>query len=153
MKSIGFRAENQMVRWAVVEGTSEEPALVGTGKLRPPKQYGSPAAMAWYRERVHQLVEEHGIEAGGIRHPESFNKNAHKSYPRIRIEGVLEEALATAEVDKIVFGPMKTISSELGSKAAKKYLSQSDLRGLDWADIKNNNDREAVMVAVAALED
>jgi hypothetical protein len=50
----------------------------------------------------------------------------------------------------VVTGPLATISKNLGTKAAKKYLETDDLRGLDWSKCPKNR-REAILVAASAL--
>ena len=52
---------------------------------------------------------------------------------------------------RVVVGALTTISSSLGTKSAKKYLNDDDLRGLDWSRYRQKNLREAILVAAAAL--
>ena len=71
-------------------------------------------------------------------------------FTRARIEGVMLET-ADAHGAAVIAGQMAMIRGGLGTKSAKAYLSEEDLRGLDWSTIKNVNRREAIMVAASAL--
>ena len=152
MRSLGFRAANDHVWWAVVEGGTDEPILVASEKLRPPQVFDQPETLAWYRERVEYLVAKYNAETGGVRYPENVARSANKMFPRIRVEGVLIEAMYSAGARRFACGPLKTISAGIDSKAAKKYLTTDDFRGLDWSRLPAEA-REAVLVACAALED
>jgi len=153
MKAIGFRVEPKAVHWAVVTESDTAPILIGSGKFSAPKSYDEePKALSWYRERIRSEVQKHSPDASGVRFPETFGRKGVTSSDqiRLRIEGVILESLNSCGV--FVFGgAMKSISATLGSKSAKSYVDQSELKGLRWDDY-NKNCREAILVAVAAME-
>jgi len=72
-------------------------------------------------------------------------------YERCRVEGVVIESLSSRGIE-LVIGPLATVSSGLGTKAAKQYLQRDDLRGLDWRKHRGNR-REAILIAVSVLAD
>jgi hypothetical protein len=150
VKAIGFRADNSEVWWAVVEGTIDDPVLVARDRLRPPKAHGPEERLAWLRRRVLLLIQEYAPDCGGVRFPETTGRGHVRMFPRIRVEGVLVEALASSKLTSLVCGPLKTISSSLDSERAKKYLEEGDLRGIDLQGLPANT-QDAVLVAVAAL--
>ncbi|MEH1916884.1 hypothetical protein [Nostoc sp.] len=156
IKAIGFRVEPQTVNYAVVEGTKQEPILITHDKMSPPNSYDKESdKLVWYRERLFTIIEEYQPQSGAIRLPEpsSFGKSKIDSLlKRARIEGVILEGLGKKGIECIV-GALTTISSEINSKSAKQYLSNDDFRSLDWSNIKNINQREAILVAVTQLED
>lgn len=88
-----------------------------------------------------------------MRFPELFGRRGGATASldaRIRVEGVILEALATAGIP-VWAGAMKTISSHMGSAKAKEYLDRDEVRELAWPT-KNPNGKEALLVAISALE-
>jgi hypothetical protein len=152
MKAIGFRAEPSAITWAVVEGTKDQPILVGHGKEVPPATFDEVAALKWFRVQIQHIVHLYSPQIAAVRYPETFQPRA-KVAPlgqRCRVEGVLIEAASSCGVDKVLTGPLATISKNLGTKAAKHYLESDELRGLDWSKHKDH-EREAILVAASAL--
>lgn len=155
MRSIGFRAEKDTVHWAVVEGTVEVPKLVADNKFAAPKSYDEAESLAWYRNKVCQMIEEHRVQNAAVRFGETFLQRGAKGralysmFARARIEGVIMEAASSCSV-QIFAGQLAQISSRLESPRAKAYLESGELRGLSL-DGKPQNRQEAILVAVAAL--
>ena len=152
MRAIGFRAEPDAVTYAIVDGTLSAPTLVAFQRITAPATFKEAAALAWYRERVRRVVQEYQPKRAAVRYPEPSARKGHptSAHKRARIEGVVLEAMH-AENLAIVTGPLATISARLGSESAKAYITQDDLRGLDWTKL-NANAREAVLAAAAILE-
>jgi hypothetical protein len=88
-----------------------------------------------------------------VRFPEPKGRATHgdAARRRSRIEGVILEAAASAG-RVVVTGAFVTISARLKAKSAKSFLDEENLRGLDWST-RNVHSREAILVAVAALEE
>lgn len=151
-RTIGFRVEPTKVHYAVVEGTIHAPILVVADSLPAPKGWEEPAALQWYRSQAARLIDEHAIAVAVVRDSEasSFSKT-QSLQDRCRIEGVLIEVSQSKGV-KVSSGRLRTISANMDSKAAKKYLENDDLRGLDWSDY-SKYPREAILAAVSGLED
>lgn len=154
-RAIGFRVEPGLVNWALVEGTSGAPVLAAPpAKLTSPATYTEAQALTFYRERLLLLLDEHSPDIVAVRYAETFGRQGvrESDYRRCRIEGVILEA-ANSKGAKVVTGALVSISKNLGTKAAKHYLEDSDLRGLDWSKYPAKNTREAILVAAAALGD
>jgi hypothetical protein len=151
MRAIGLRAEPTKLHWAVVEGTSEQPILVGHDKAAPPVHADEATALSWYRERVRLLIETHQVDIVGVRFAETFGRkgNLESAMRRSRIEGVLLEAASSCQ-KRVVAGALQTMSSQLGSRRAKHYVEVGELRGLDLSALADQR-REAVLVGVAAM--
>lgn len=158
MPTIGFRAEKDKVHFAIVKGTRQSPILVDANKFSAPAAYSLGEALAWYRDRVHALVTQHHPVRGTVRLSETFlarkptPTSLDSMFARARIEGVLLEALASKQVS-VSCGKLQQIASGLGTKTAKHYLDEDEVRGLDWSSIKNANTREAILAAVSILEE
>jgi Holliday junction resolvasome RuvABC endonuclease subunit len=149
MRSIGFRAEPDAINWAIVEGDKDAPELVDHGKIIAPKSFKDEATrLSHLRGQVMDRIAALKPDCVAVRYPESFRKSNCDA--RIRVEGVILEACAASNVP-VSSGAMRSISSRMGSKAAKAYLKADDVRGLEFPK-KNPNCREAILVAVSALE-
>jgi hypothetical protein len=152
INAIGFRAETQHVYWAVVTGEKEQPKLIDSGKISPPKIFSEPEKLTWYNNRVLQLTEQHNIVACYVRTAEpSAKTKSILIQERSRIEGVIIQALETKKL-RISIGPLATLSSKIGTKSAKDFIDGAQFRALDWEKIKNKSQREAILSAVSVLE-
>jgi hypothetical protein len=156
MKAIGFRAEKDMVYWAVVEGTTDDPVLIEHSKFKAPVSYDEPNALVWFRGNLRTLLAAKKPDIVACRCAEPFLKakpapNAFASMlARARIEGVVLE-VSRSEGIKVQAGALAVIRTGLGTKSAKAYLKGDDLRGLDWSKIRNEKIREAILAAASAL--
>lgn len=151
MKSLGLRVEATTVHWAIVEGTPEDPTLVESGRLRFPKNRTTHEQLSWLRTEICALVAQFGATSGGIRLPEpNMRQGLSTMAPRLRAEGVVLEAMAASNLSPVVAGPLSTIGSLIQSKQPKGYLSEDEMRGMDWSELDPNK-REAAIVACAAL--
>lgn len=152
MSVLGIRAEPRALTWAVVEGTRENPILVGEGKASAPPDYDEPQALKWYRSRVLLLLSEYSATAIAIRLPESFGRqgNSDSDRKRSRIEGVLME-LGASQGLAVIAGNLRTIGTRQDVRNPRDALESQELRGLDWSDL-NSKVREAVFAAASGLE-
>jgi len=153
MKSVGFRAECEGINWAIVQGSTAQPVLIAYDYIPAPKVNAEPARLAYFRERVLAVVRLHEPASAFVRFPEAYgrgNKNITSNDARLRVEGVILEALNASGV-RVLTGALRPIAARLGSDEPKAYLSRDDLRGLAFPR-KAPNSREAILAAVAALE-
>lgn len=157
MRVLGVRAEPNSINWAVVEGTTAQPVLVQADNSAAPSSYDEAACLAWYRDRILLVIDQLQVDRVAVRYPEPVSGRAgtrvaiqDSNRRRCRVEGVVLEA-AHSRSKRVVVGALTTISSSLGTKSAKKYLNDDDLRGLDWSRYRQKNLREAILVAAAAL--
>lgn len=151
--ALGIRAEPTALHWAVVEGDPDRPVLRASETVQCPKAFNEPAVLAWLRKQILALLDEYGIGVVGLRLTEPIARGAARESARrrARMEGVIMEA-AESGGRGLVAGALATIGRYMGSEHPKAYLSQDDLRGLEWKG-KTPLQREAVLVAVAALSD
>jgi hypothetical protein len=150
--AIGFRAESAEFNWGVVTRRDGKLTLIAADTQAIPKGYEEAHGLVWCRKRLYQIIEQYAPVIGGIRYPEAIAKKKHVtgSNARLRIEGVILEALASKGVT-VITGTLKEIGSEMGSDSPKAYLGRSEVRGMDWSGHTLYR-REAIIVAVAALE-
>lgn len=156
MAALGFRAEKDAVNWAVVDRQGDTYRIIEDGRLTAPKSYEEADGLAWYRERIQTLVQQHSATTAAIRYAETYLGPMRKTvlaslFKRARVEGVLMEALASKGVP-VGTGALQQIASRLGTKSAKRYVVGGEFRGLDLSD-KNDNLREAIIAAASMLEE
>ena len=125
--------------------------LVAADHSAAPATYDELSALVWFRTQVVHLIQTYSPQLAAVRYPETFMRSAHGSSndKRCRVEGVVIEAAQSCGI-RALTGALATISKNLGSKSAKKYLETDELRGLDWSKHPKNR-REAILVAAAAL--
>jgi hypothetical protein len=156
MKSIGFRAEKDSINWAVVSVEGEDAVIEEHGEIRAPKAYSTDSEiLGYFRAKVRETIGRYSPVAAGIRYPETGGKAPRylaSAYARCRVEGVIAEVVG-AEGIRLVCGALNTLGAELGSSSAKAYLDPQaeSVRGVEFK-MKSPTHREAVLVAVAALE-
>jgi hypothetical protein len=66
-KALGFRAEAKQLHWAVVEGTRDNPILLGQDIVAAPISLDEAPALSWYSSRVKLLVETYKPTVAAIR--------------------------------------------------------------------------------------
>jgi hypothetical protein len=151
MAAIGFRAEPSALNWAVVDGTQHQPRLLGADLLKAPISFEEAAALQWFRDQTVHLYERFGPQIAAVRYAENVmgRSNQASGNRRCRVEGVLLEVSHSRGV-KVSTGALITISKNLGTRRAKRYLENDDFRGIDWTSYPKNC-QEAILIAVSAL--
>lgn len=150
MRAIGFRVEPKAVHYAVIDVDPNKKVVVDHGSFHPPTTYTEPECLKWYRSRIAQEVDRYKPTHAGVRYPEVFGRRGitNSDYRRLRIEGVILEALASCGVT--VFGGNNgAISSAMGTASAKEYKERGEVRGLDLGKFSTNC-KEAALVALAS---
>jgi hypothetical protein len=149
--ALGVRAEPRSLHWAVVEGTQTAPIIKAHDKADAPAAFDEPAALAWFRSRMLHLIDTYHPVAVGVRYPEPAGRggNRDSARERSRVEGIVLEAAHSRGLP-VLTGALATISKQLGTKKAKRYIDDGDLRGLDLTSLPVPR-REAVLVGVAQL--
>jgi hypothetical protein len=149
VKAIGFRVEPKAVHYAVVTSSGVDPVLEEYATIKAPKDHTEGQVLSWFRERILNLLEQHRPAGGAIKYAEQVSRGGGDSgRARARLEGVLLQLLDEQKIE-IFTGAYKALSGRMGTKSAKAYLSQDDVRGLDWSGLRQPQ-REAVLVALAA---
>lgn len=152
MRAIGFRVEAAGINWAVVSGDPKRPEPVEHDLIRAPKTGTEATNLSYFRERVLALVKRLQPTVAMIRYPEPSRQKASSATSadaRLRIEGVVLEALSSANVT-VYTGALSPIASMIGSKKPREYLSRDDIRGVQYP-LKAIECRESFLAAVAAL--
>jgi hypothetical protein len=151
-KALGFRVAPGAVHWAAVTAGAP-PVLTAYDVASAPATFTEAAALSWYRARALEIIDREHPDAAIVRTAEPISRSGGEALKvRCRIEGVVLEACATRGL-AVQLGPLATISRLLQTRSAKAYLDASEVRGLDWSSLRDKNSREAVLAAVAVVED
>lgn len=156
MRVLGLRSEKDQVHWALVSGSVEHPQLDAHDKIKANPSFTESQNLRHFRTQLHQLMLEYKPDAIAVRLAETFlqqkpNPTALQSmFGRARIEGVMLE-VAESSGTPVHSGQLSMMRAKLKTKSAKAYLAADELRGLDWSTIRNDNRREAILVAASAL--
>jgi hypothetical protein len=157
MKSIGFRAEKSVVWYVVLEGVDDPRKIIDEGKLAIADDEHVGKEFVLLRTQLINLLKERKPDVGGLRTSDAPQQTGSilSMFARSRVEGIV--LLAAAECGlSLLAGPSATMKSGMGTKTPlKKYVSASEIRGIDLSarGRKGEQYREAVVAALAALGD
>ena len=150
-RSIGLRATPNRIWISVIEAV--EPGrleqLVSTS-LPVPEALRRSEQLRFVRQAVADTIAEYEAVVAGIRLVESVAKSI--SVPRLHLEGVIQELLASSTVKRHFYGPIATIARLLGEprQVVKGYIDGLSFRDIEgWSQMKPEQ-RESILVAVAA---
>ncbi len=151
--AIGFRVDPKKVTYAVVSGPAADGkfTIVRAGEVRVPYALYAPRQLRFIRTTLLDIIEETGSTRAGLRTIESLAKR--KDPFRLNLEGVVQELLASSDVERFIAGPIATIASRLGEDrpVVKEYIDgrRPELVKAAWDDL-DELQREAVLVALCA---
>lgn len=158
-RAIGFRADTKCVFWALVEGSTDSPLLLGQGVLEAPGAFEEGESLAYLAKATGILLRQHLPAHAWIREAEGIARTKRVYVAkRSRIEGVLL-AVATTTGVRVQVGPLVSITKRVkpaakGKKkaSAKQYIAgeNTTFRGIDLSSFKDHI-REAIVSATAAL--
>ena len=151
--AIGFRVDPTKVTYAVVSGPAANGkfTMVRVGQVRVPYALYAPRQLRFIRTTLLDIIEETGSTRAGLRTIESLAKR--KDPFRLNLEGVVQELLASSDVERFVAGPIATIASRLDEErtVVKEYIegSRPPFVKAPWDEL-DELQREAVLVALCA---
>jgi hypothetical protein len=153
MVSIGYRVSPTKVTFAIVHGSPAQGfSLVNASAVNIPPALETPRQLQFIRTTLLDVMDEYAVTRAGLRLAEHTAKQ--KNPFRLNLEGVIQELLASSNVERFVSGPIATIASLLGlcdRKMVKALIAgeESPAYAVDWAGL-TGDEREAVLMAVAA---
>jgi len=150
--SIGIRVSPEKVYFSVVNEQDEVLEIKLVDGIVIPKSLETPEQLKFLRNTLSDIIFENKITLACIRITES---NARKvSIPRIYMEGVIQELIASSTIQKYYVGQISSISAKLGMDRelfkplakGKEVFMEIDI----WNDICLEN-RESLMASISAL--
>lgn len=148
MTSLGIRATTTSVFIAVY--CNEKYTILNVEQVKIPKALSTPLALKFIRSTILDIMREYKITHACIRVTEPIGT---PYIDRIQIEGVIQEAFASSDLDKYCVGNVASISKLNGFKRDRfKLMVQdgaNDLNIENWESHKKE-EREAILAAIGA---
>jgi hypothetical protein len=153
MNILGIRVEPKKTTFVVVEANQEVFKVVNNEVIKVPAALDFPEKLKYIRNCVLDILREYSINIAGIRVTEGNSQNM--DITRLQIEGVIQEAFSSSDVEQYFTGRKTSISSRLsintddfdGIVKGKKVYELLD----NWQLLRNSSSREAGLVAMGAL--
>lgn len=158
MVSIGIRVTPNEVYYAIIKKENEGYSIISISDIKLPKALDVPCKLSYTRNTFDTIIKQYGVNRAGIKLIEGNARttlNAGTSL-RLNLEGVFLELFSNSSIENYLLGIAPNISGILGlqSKPVKDMaedLGMDDLDETDEGRKLNNNNKEALVVAVAAL--
>lgn len=153
MKGIGFRSSPSAVTYAVVEGHRDSYKILALEKLAVPQALQPPNQLHFVRTVLLDVMEDFGVTRAGLRVPESVALKTILA--RTYIEGVIQELLASSNVERYFTGQKSTLAALLGISDRNQITRWID--GLESPPFSSEwvsfaaDEREAVLTACASV--
>ncbi len=153
MNILGIRVEPKKTTFVVIQVENEEFIIRNNESIKIPAALDFPEKLKYIRNCVLDILREYTISVAGIRIAESNSQNFDVT--RLHIEGVIQEAFLSSDVDKYFTGRKTSIAAKL--KMNPKVLDEifkgqrPYVQLKNWDSLTNQNAREAALVAMGAL--
>lgn len=158
MRSIGIKAEQKGLHWAIIEGTKNTWHVIAHAKYTFPKSLNHSQRALNLFGRITSLVEQHSPSCCAIQIGETFYKdpaippNGKKLAAvmgRARVEGIVIAALASKGVDVSLIQKAQ-LKARTGTKRIQSYIDSGQFREIDASNVPKIR-RAAVAAAVSCL--
>lgn len=150
--SIGIRANPNQVCYSVIKEQEKNIEIVLVDKIIVPKSLEIPEQLKFIRSTLRDIINENNVIYACIRITESNARQTN--IPRIYLEGVIQELIASSTVEKYYVGQISNITAKLciDRDEFKPFVNgQNTFMEMDlWSDI-SLEERESIMAAVSAL--
>lgn len=151
MKTIGIRAAPKAVTFAIYDTDAE--TILNVEVIKIPAAFPVPSALKYVRSNLLDVLREYGVERAGVRVTEPNAQS--QSIERIQIEGVIQEAFASSELQSYYVGQISSISKRLGINRVefKPLVNGEADPGVENWDTMSKEAREAILCAIGASKD
>jgi len=153
MKILGIRVEPKKTTFVVISYENEEFEVINNECIKVPAALDFPEKLKYIRSCVLDILREYEITIAGIRVAESNSQNL--DITRLHIEGVIQEAFASSNVDKYFIGRKTSIAARLDMKVkdlGDMFKGQEGYEKLmNWDCLTNQIAKEAALVAMGAV--
>ncbi|MQP52687.1 MULTISPECIES: hypothetical protein [unclassified Flavobacterium] len=153
MRTIGIRANPKEIFFAVIEQNKGENTVLVIDKLILPISLSTPDKLNFIRKTIIDIINQYQVTKAGIKITEGNAQSI--SIERVSIEAVIQELFSSCSVQKYFGGNISKISRLLcigNNGDFKKIVSGEQIPiGLEFLKDNNDQEREAVLSALAAL--
>ncbi|XPF93129.1 hypothetical protein ACM9HF_14010 [Colwellia sp. RE-S-Sl-9] len=149
MKTIGMRVSPSEVTFSIFD--TVENSIINIEEIAIPNALTVPERLKYIRCNILDVLREYEVEKAGIRLSEPSARQLN--IDRVQIEGVIQEAFASSNLDNYYYGAISTI-------AAKNNLDRQSIKPLVKGDVNHDDienwqelsekEREAVLTAIGA---
>jgi len=148
MRTIGIRVAPKRVTFVVYD--ADEKQIVNMEGIVVPKALETPEQLKYVRNTVLDIIREYDVKRAGIRITEGNAQGI--SIERIELEGVIQEAFASSELEGYFCGQIARIAAKL--KMSREHLREL-LEGADYEEVEGwvklkKEEREAIATAIGA---
>lgn len=150
MKTIGIRAAPTFVIFAIFD--TEQNTIINVEEVKIPAVFSTPDALKYLRSNLLDILREYAVERAGVRVTEPNARSL--SIDRIQIEGVIQEAFASSDLQSYFVGQISSISKRLGIQRTKfkPLVSGDEDPGVEnWSEMSKEA-REAILCAIGARD-
>jgi hypothetical protein len=153
MNILGIRVAPKKAIFVIIENTGGVFKVINNESIKVPAALDFPEKLKYIRNCVLDILREYSINTAGIRVAEGNSQNMDVT--RLHIEGVVQEAFSSSDVDSYFTGRKSSIASRLDMKIKDfddfvKGKKDYDLLG-NWDLLGNSNSKEAALVALGAF--
>jgi hypothetical protein len=148
MITIGIRVAPKRITFVVYD--ADKNAIVDMEGIVVPKALETPEQLKYVRNTVLDIIREYDVKRAGIRIAEGIAQGI--SIERIELEGVIQEAFASSELEGYFCGQIARIAAKLkmSREHLRELLEGGDYKEVEgWAKLKKE-EREAVATAIGA---
>lgn len=152
-KSIGIRVTPDCVYFAIIEDNDTHNTLIIVDKIKVAKTLEFPEQLKILRTSLLDIINKHNVEYACIRITEQTALKL--SIPRIAIEGVVQELIASSEIKKYKTLQLKSITSllELKSGEAKNYIDgKAEFELIEGFSKYNKELKEAILTSLCGFK-
>jgi len=154
MNILGIRVEPKKTTFVVINCDNEQCRILNSECIKVPAALDFPEKLKYIRNCVLDILREYAISVAAIRIAESNSQNLDVT--RLHIEGVIQEAFSSSEIDRYFTGRKTSISARLGMKPKELdeiFKGQKEFNLLEnWNSLTASTAREAALVAMGALQ-
>lgn len=149
MRTLGVRAAPSSVVFVILD--TDQMAIINVEEIKIPVAFSRPDALKYVRNNILDILREYQVSKAGIRVTEPNAQSL--SIDRIQIEGVIQEAFASSNLDAYYVGQISSISARIGIPRGdfKKYVSgELNFEQIEnWGELTDKG-KEAVFCALGA---
>ena len=150
MITIGIRAAPKVITFAIYD--TDAGSIINVEEIKIPAAFETPDALKYVRSNLLDVLREYQVERAGVRVTESVAK--YPNIERIQIEGVIQEAFASSELQSYYVGQIASISKRIGidRKKFKPLVDGDDDPGVENWKKMGKVEREAILCAMGAKD-
>jgi Holliday junction resolvasome RuvABC endonuclease subunit len=153
MNILGIRVEPKKTTFSVISTENESYKIINVELIKIPAALDFPEKLKYIRNCVLDILREYNISIAGIRVAESKAQNLDVT--RLHIEGVIQEAFSSSNVEKYFVGRKNSIASKLNMTVKELetiFKGEKVFKLIDnWDVCRTREARESVLTAMGAL--